>query len=221
MFRLPLSIHLPMFGFAAFAFLVVCAVLAIATFLVFRSGAQGETKLGGCAGCAIGFALLLMAGVAAAMCVAVMLVNTKSELLRHGPVRSLELDFDHDHEQAAPPGTPRSDSEDMDDDHDKHAAEGEPLHPAHGAPDPDHPVHLKLVVRGDEYPAAISEWVREHSEGDVSVTTRKEGDHTVIDFGLPFSREDLAGFKRDLREAMPGMKLPRGIKVEIKDGDDD
>jgi hypothetical protein len=219
MFRLPLSIHLPMFGFAAFAFLIVCGVLAIATFLVFKSGAQGETKLNGCAGCAIGFALLLIAGLAAAMCGGVMFVNTKSELLRHGPVRSLELDFDHDHTEPAPaPGAPSS--EDMDEDREKHA-EGEPAHPAHAATDPQHPVHLRIFVRGDEYPAAISEWVREHVDGDISVTTRKEGESTVVEFGLPFTREDLSDFKRELREAMPGMKIPRGIKIEIKDGDDD
>jgi hypothetical protein len=213
-----MSLHFPMFGFVVFAFLVVCGILALATFLVFRSGAQGETKLGGCAGCAIGFALLLIAGIAAAMCAGVMIATTKSELLRRGPVRSLQLEFpDHDHDAEAPaPGAPHSESESEESREHGGAAPSEPAEK--GA---QHPVHLKLIVRGDEYPAAISEWVRENTKGDVSVTTTREGDRTIIDFGLPFSREDLADFKRELREAMPDMKLPKSIKVEIKDADDE
>jgi hypothetical protein len=218
MFRSLMSFHFPMFGFVAFAFLIVCGVLAVATFLVFKSGAHGETKLGGCAGCAIGFALLLIAGVAAAMCVGVVLVNTKSELIRRGPVRSLELQFpdrDRDDDTTAP-RAPRSESEGNEPDEHGPATPGE-----QSDKDARHPVHLKLVVRGDEYPAQISEWVREHTTGDVSVMTVREGDRTIVVFGLPFTREQLADFKRELRESMPGMKLPKSIKVEIKDEDED
>lgn len=46
---------------AAGAFLLICTVLAIATWLVFKSGEQGKTKLNGAAGCAIGFGLAIVA----------------------------------------------------------------------------------------------------------------------------------------------------------------
>lgn len=218
MFRLPLALHVPMFGFTVLAFLMVCAILASAAFLVFKSGEKGQTKLGGCAGCAIGFALLAIAGLAAAMCVGVMVLTTRAEILRHGPVRSLELQFgdrDEPDEIDVIPGPPGAEAK---------GTGGTPLDSSPRATEGDretrHAVHLKLVIRGKEYPAKISEWVRENSEGDVSVTMTTEGDRTVVDYGLPFTREQLKQFKRDLKEALPGMKLPKGIKVEIKDADD-
>jgi hypothetical protein len=205
-----------MFGFAAFAFLIVCAILAIATFLVFKSGAQGETKLGGCAGCAIAFALVLVAGLAAAMCAGVMVVNTQSELVRRGPVRSVELDFgehggDFDVAPAPDMESPADAGESR-----EHGGDS-----VDAPADKRHAVHLKLVIRGDGYPTAISDWVRENTEGDVSVTMKTEGDRTVVDFGLPITREELRQFKRELESSIPGMKLPKGIKIEIKDDSDD
>jgi hypothetical protein len=237
MSRLPLLSHVPMFGFTVLAFLIVCGIIAIATFLVFKSGQQGTTKLGGCAGCAIGFALLAIAGLATAVCVGVMILTTQDELVRHGPVRSLELELgDHDtaDEHAIPPesdgkdsdsaaemGQGESNAEARPEESDDHKLAPGALRPVtEGRKDTQHPVHLKLVIRGKEYPAKISEWMREHTEGDVSITMTTQGDRTVVDFGLPFTREELKQFKRDLKEALPHMKLPKGIKVQIKDEDD-
>jgi hypothetical protein len=221
-----------MFGFTVLAFLIVCAILAIATYLVFNSGEQGKTKLGGCAGCAVGFALLAIAGFAAAICAFVMLVTTKSELVRHGPIKSIELELgDHDDADAKGGAKGSNDrdasSEAGDLESQKPGAAGPTdrssgvLRPViEGSSEKQQMVHLKLVIRGKDYPASISEWMRENTQGDVSVTITTQGDRTIVDYGFPISREDLKKLRRDFKQALPGMQLPKGVKVEIKDADD-
>src|SRR5438034_7536604 len=85
--------YLPMFAFYLLAFLLVAAVLAVAVFLAFKSGAQGQTKLGGCAGCAIAFALLLVAGLGAVGIGFVALMHLPNQALRRGPFRRFHMEF--------------------------------------------------------------------------------------------------------------------------------
>lgn len=238
MFRVPLAVHVPMFGFTVLAFLIVCAILAVATYLVFKSGEQGTTKLGGCAGCAVGFALLAIAGMAASMCAGVILLSTKAELVRHGPIRRLELDLDHDGDEDAAmvPGeqdeTEQAPAEQAHDGADRdHPAsdDDKALHPVAPTPsevpgaaakDASHAVHLRLTIRGKEYPAEIADWIREHTSGDVTVTVTHRADRTIVDLALPITRKDVQQFKHDMKDALPGMKLPKGIKVDIKEVDE-
>jgi hypothetical protein len=214
-----------MFGFTLLAFLIVCAILALATFLVLKSGEQGQTKLGGCAGCAIGFALLAIAGLAASITLGVMVLSARSEIVRRGPVKSIELDFgdhaDDEHESGEDHGA-RASSSRAAPGATSGGAESKSQTPSAGdatSKDSPHAVHLKLVIRGKEYPASISDWVRDHTEGDVSVTVSTEGDRTIVDYSVAVSREELKKLQRDLKKAIPGMKLPKGIKIEIKDPD--
>jgi hypothetical protein len=229
MLRFPLISHVPMFGFTVVAFLFVCTILAVATLLVFKSGEKGTTKLGGCAGCAIGFALLAIAGLAALITVGVMLLTARSEIVRNGPIRSLELDLDHDDKDAhEAPGNRGAEpdhgaEESANGETDKSlnpVAPNASEAPSAAAQDAGHAVHLKLVIRGKEYPAAISDWIRDHTDGDVSVTVSHQGDRTIVDLGLPFTRDELKQFKHDMKKSLPDMKLPKGIKVDIKDADD-
>jgi hypothetical protein len=228
MFRFPLISHVPMFGFTVVAFLLVCTILAVATLLVFKSGERGTTKLGGCAGCAIGFALLAIAGLAALITVGVMLLTARSEIVRNGPIRSLELELDQDDNgarqapgnRAAEPDHGADESTNGETDKSLHPVAPESSEAPSAAKDTGHAVHLKLVIRGKEYPAAISDWIRDHTDGDVSVTVSHQGDRTIVDLGLPFTRDELKQFKHDMKKSLPGMKLPKGIKVDIKDADD-
>jgi len=233
MFRVPLAVHVPMFGFTVLSFLIVCAILAVATYLVFKSGEHGTTKLGGCAGCAIGFALLLIAGIAASITAGVILLTSRAEIVRHGPIRRLELDLDHGHDEddsSTIPAEP-GESEPSRAEHDDSSASGaeKALHPVapqagesagSASTDASHAVHLRLTIRGKEYPPEIADWIREHTSGDVTVTVTHRGDRTIVDLALPVARADVDQFKREMKESFPGMKLPKGIKIDIKEVDE-
>jgi hypothetical protein len=231
MTRFLLLSNIPMFGFTVIAFVLVCTILAIATLLVFKSGDTGTTKLGGCAGCAIGFALLAIAGLATAVTAGVMLLTTRAEIVRHGPVKRLEIDLDDDGGESTTPA-PRSGASDRGSAAKEKQKSLHPVTPpkagsvAPGTPAPstakddEHAVHLRLLVRGREYPTEIADWIRDHTEGDVSVTITPRGDETLVDVSLPIKRAELDELRRDLAHSLPGMKLPKGVRVEIKDTDD-
>jgi hypothetical protein len=217
--RVPFFYRLPMFGFTAFAFLVVCAIIALATFLVFKSGEQGTTKLSGCAGCAVGFALIVVAGLATFVTFVVMVSTVQGELVRNGPLRKLELHMDdrdeddeHDAEGKSPEANESTRAE--------HAQPPETGAPGEAKHDADHLLHLTLTVRGKEAPAAISEWIRENTNVDVTVTMTTKGDTTVIDYGFPMTREQLKELRQELRDAIPGMQLPKDVEIEVKDPDE-
>ena len=96
--------HWPVFGFGCLGFVLVCTILAIACFLVFKSGAKGTTKLGAPAGCLVGCALVLVALLAAFGVTLVLVAHAKSELVRHGPVKSLVFDLEPRTQPAASAG---------------------------------------------------------------------------------------------------------------------
>src|SRR5437867_2708302 len=91
---IPALSRLPMFGLLGLAFVLVCTILAIACWLVFRSGEAGKTRLSGCAGCAIGLALLGIAGLAAIALGTDVVVSIPDELVRRGPVKSITLEWE-------------------------------------------------------------------------------------------------------------------------------
>jgi hypothetical protein len=211
--RVPFFTRLPMFGFTAFAFLLVCAIIALATFLVFKSGEQGTTKLSGCAGCAIGFALIVVAGLATLVTFVVMVSTVQGELVRNGPLRKLELRMDdHDAEDGHDADRKESESE--------RAEPSAPGAPGEAKHDDEHVVHLKLTVRGKEAPAEISEWIRENTSVDLTVTITTHGDTTVMDYGFPMTRDELKELREKLRKEIPGMQLPKGVEIEVKDPDE-
>ncbi len=88
-----ISMHIPMFGFVLLAFLLLGVVLAVAVFFAFKSGNAGQTRLSGPAGCLIALALLVIAGIGAIGLAIVALVTLPAEAMKHGPVKSFELQF--------------------------------------------------------------------------------------------------------------------------------
>lgn len=211
------SFRLPMFGFTCISFLMLLVVLAIATWLVFRSGEKGTTRLSGCAGCAIGFALLAIAGLGALGCVAVAVIGAPVEMVRHGPFRKFEFHWPEDEQREGGEGS--GDWETTE----EGAAPGEPDLP--GTSD-RYPAHLSITLREDadlsEVAGAISEWLREESDGDLEVRIRAgEGEReTRLEFRLPISREELLELREELRRELPRLRLPERIEIEVR-GDDE
>ena len=214
---------LPMFGFTFLAFAAVIVILSIGAWFVFKSGEKGETKLGGCAGCALGFALFLLGGLVSLAFLGVALVNTSSESIKRGPFKSFELQYEE-------PGEKGSDSADSS------ASNGHPDKPLERVPDSekseagadkaksDSPhLRLSITMRADGDTGKVMEWLRENTDVDwVISTTRKttdQGELEVIVISLPLPREDMDELKRNLERDAPGMKLPKGIKIEVKDPD--
>jgi hypothetical protein len=210
--------RMPMFGFLVLGFLLIAVVLAIACYLVFRSGEPGKTKLSGCAGCAIGFGLLSLAGIGALGCTAIAFIDAGNEAVRHGPIKSFEWRWPrdrHEHDEDAgewDEGTDESSGDES----------------SAGESDDSHALKLRVVVRGSaDYSVAgqISRWLQEHTDGDITVSTRvriENGDETTeLEFGLPLSREEIEDIREDLERDAAGFELPEGVRVEIKDPHDD
>jgi hypothetical protein len=73
----------PMFGFAVLAFLLLCAILAFAVWFATRGAVDpNRTRISGPAGCAIGCALLAIAGLGAIATAFVLIVNLPGEIAR-------------------------------------------------------------------------------------------------------------------------------------------
>jgi hypothetical protein len=189
-----------MFGFACLGFLLICAVIAVACFLVFKSGAKGTTKLGAPAGCLIGCALLCVALFAALGIVLVLTLHAKQELVRHGPFKSFEFDLEP---RDQPPGatpTPRVTPET------RHA-------------------RLSIELNSDEGWADLSEdissWLRDKVSGEIGVRieTRPtdKGPHKLLIFEVDLPERELDELRRNLREVLPTLRLPEHIRAELKD----
>lgn len=203
--------RMPMFGFLALGFLLFATVIAVACYLVFKSGEQGKTKLSGCAGCAIGFGLLAFAGLGALGCTAVAFLTIPDEAVRRGPIKSFEWRWPprHAHGPDAPdsPGSDRAEPEDAE----------------------SHRFQLRVMVRGSadyaEVARAISSWLRDETDVDFSLRTHvrtEDGEEvTELEFELPLSGEDLDEIRSNLERAIPEFELSEGVRVEIKDPSDD
>lgn len=221
-------LRLPMFGFTCVSFLMLLVVVAIAVWLVFRSGEKGSTRLSGCAGCAIGFALLAIAGLGALGCVAVAVITAPAEMVRHGPFRKFELHWPKDgkrgdragdgrsgrFEEPSEPGEPGEPSEP--------GRSGEPGEPSSSD---KYPARLTLTLRSgsdvSEIAGEISEWLREETEGDLDVHIRTDRDDgrevTRLDFRLPIPRQELEKLRDDLRRELPRLRLPESVEIEVRE----
>jgi hypothetical protein len=195
--------RLPMFGFTCLGFLMIGVILAVACWLAFRSGEPGKGKLGGFAGCMVALALLLIAGVGALGCTAVAFLGARSEMVRRGPVKSFQLEW-NDRDKGAREGGEKG--------------AGEPR-----AEDESHALHLRVEMRGGDA-SEVTRWFKENTEGDLTISIATvedpDGPLTRIDFGLPVTNEELAEIRRNFERDMPNLRLPKGIKVELKGEND-
>ncbi|MBL8859475.1 MAG: hypothetical protein JNL28_13265 [Planctomycetes bacterium] len=190
----------PMFGFALLAFLILALVVAVAVFFIFKSGEQGKTKLNGCAGCAIGFALLAIAGLGALGLVFVSVVSLPSEAVRHGPVKALEFHWD----ESAP-------------------APDEPGRQAAASP-----LHVRVEMRGVKDHADVMKWLRKRTKSETHIAVHEEvgedGEaYTVAELSLPVSknqRRELKELRSQLERDMPDFNIPSGVRIELRGPND-
>jgi hypothetical protein len=227
---IPLHV-LPMFGFAALAFLMIGVILAVAVWVAFRSGAAGTTKLGGFAGCMVAVALVFVAGLGAIACMVVVAVTAPAELVRSGPVKKIEAHW------PSPHGEKRDGKADAGPDSAKHDEDSEDESEEHDAMSGDqersdedrdengeHGLHIRVEVAGGDE-AKIARWFRDHVHGDLKYHTESirtpDGRRTRIDVQIPISDDDLRKMRDDLQKDLPGMDLPNGVTIELKSEDDD
>ena len=194
-------LRMPMFGFFGLGFLFFCTIVAVGVWLAVKSGEQGSTKLGGVAGCAIAFALLVIAGMGALGCTAIALMNTPNEIVRRGPVKRFEMRWGDEH------GHEHGDADE----------EGVP------APDPEHAITLRFELEGVE-PSQITSWICDNTDHDVpyTITTVAGEDGTLlhVDVSLPITAEEVRRIREDFRRDFPNLRLPASVEVEIRREDD-
>jgi hypothetical protein len=191
-----------MFGFGCLGFVLICTILAVACYFVFRSGEQGKTKLGAPAGCLVGCALVFVALLSAMGMALVLCFHVPQEMVRRGPFKRFEFDLE-----------PR----------------GEPA-PATAPEQPDAPAgkrHARLTVEvksGADWAglsADISSWLREQVSSNfgvrVETRTRPDGPVTALVFEIDVDEAELQDLRRELREVLPTMRLPRHVEAELKD----
>jgi hypothetical protein len=188
---------------AVLGYLFLLATLTIAVLIVVRGAKDG--RAGGCTGCAIALAIVIAAGVGAVGCTAVVAVATGSEVIKHGPVRSIDLEYDWGTGSTRPQGSWRSSSQ---------TQRGE------------YPVRLQIELDGPVDVGRIARWIRDEIDGDVSISYEVleqsgEGRRTVLDIGLPIDPDDMADFERELRRELPELTLPSAIRIEIRSDEDD
>ena len=228
------ALDLPFFGFTCLGFLAICVVLAIAVWIWVQSGEKGATKLNGGAGCAIGGALIFVAGLMAVGCAVVLVVDIARETKKEfgDQLAQWQIEAQDDHEL----GSEDEDAESMDEDghdgavhdadrHDasdhEHAHSGE-----HGATQPSDAaqlveMHVRFHTQSDDAIARGRKWMREHVEADLTtaheVTTDPHGvlSRTLdFSFDLPAAKADVV--EKALREEWPDLKLPDGGSIELR-----
>lgn len=206
-------LHIPMFGFTCLAFLLVCVVLAIATWILVRSGEQGTTKINGSAGCAIAFGLVCVALLMALGTAVVMFLEAQNEFVRRGPVKSFEFSFDDDGQEH---GLQRVEPDDPDAEH------GEDMQDESAGVETDEVrINVHFLMRDAGAIGELIDQLRELTDGDLTTSIdtiqTDEGEFTVLDVTVPIPRADLDEFKAGLREAWPDFKLPQGGKIELRE----
>lgn len=200
--------RMPVFGFAVLAFLFLCAILAFAVWFATRGAADpGKSRINGPAGCAIGCALLAIAGLGAIATAAVIVVNLPFEWARHGPIGRMELRYDDAGDDAR---------DDLGDD----ARDG-------GLRRVEPRVHAEIELRPGYEAAPILRVLRDEVSSGLDVTVKSvERDgvaRTVIEIDAPLdeqARKELDEALRELRQELPELELPRGIVLEIRGPND-
>jgi len=187
--------HWPVFGFGCLAFVLVCTLLAVACFFIFKSGEKGTTKLGAPAGCMVGCALVFIALMCAMGVTLVLAFHAKQEFVRHGPFKRFTFDLE-------PRGTQPS-----------------------GMQPATRQARLTIELKSDQGWIELSEdvnsWLRERVKGDIRLRTElrgtPEGQRTALIFEVDVSEHDLEELRHDLREVLPTMRLPQHVEAEVKD----
>jgi hypothetical protein len=80
---------------------------------------------------------------------------------------------------------------------------------------------MRVELHGTE-PGEVTRWLRDHTDGDLAFTVsgRSDGGSVYLDIALPISRREIRDIRRDLQRDFPNLRIPDGVKVELKDGDD-
>lgn len=222
--------RMPVFGFVVLAFLLLCTTLAVAAWFATRGAVDpGKTRISGPAGCAIGCALLVVAGLGALATAMVVVVNLPAEWARNGPIERMELRYD-----GPRPGEDaheRRDGRDVEpgdaDRADGRRADAERDGPAGGLQRVDPRVHVEIELRPGYDAAPILRMLRNEVSSGLDVTVRSvERDgvaRTVIGIDAPLdeeARHELDEALRELREELPELELPAGIVLEIRGPND-
>lgn len=197
--------RMPLFGFAVVAFLLLCAILAFAVWFATRGAADpGRSRVNGPAGCAIGCALLAIAGLGAIATLAVVIVNLPTEFARNGPFSRIELRYDGDKSFDEPAGGAGADE-----------------HPANPR------VHAEIELRPGYEAAPILRALRRRVSSGLDVTVRtveRDGEtRTVIEVEAPLdeeARRELRDVLRDLKSDLPDLEIPAGMVLEIRGPND-
>jgi hypothetical protein len=221
---IPLNV-LPMFGFAALAFLMIGVILAVAVWLAFRSGESGRTKLGGFAGCMVAVALVFVAGLGAIACLLVVAVTAPGEIVRHGPVRKIEAHWPSTHGEKGDTEPESAKDEDSEEEESEaHDGMHDDEHHADAEDHEEHGLHFRVEVAGGNE-AKITRWFREHTRGDFKVSTEAihgpDGRRTRIDIRIPIPDEEIRRMRSDLQKDLPDLNLPDGVTIELKSEDED
>jgi hypothetical protein len=193
-----------MFGFAVLAFLLLCAILAVAAWFATRGASDpAKTRVSGPAGCAIGCALLAVAGLGALATLAVIVVNAPAEWARHGPYRRIE--FRHDAPAPRPAGTGDQDE--------RASRDGRVQVEIELAPGIDAGPVLAVLRRHIDAPLTV----------DVGALERDGVQRTRIRLTGRLderAQRQLDRLLRDLRQDLPALDLPDGIVVEVREPDE-
>lgn len=204
--------HLPMFGFICIAFLLVCVVLAIATWILVKSGEQGKTKMNGAAGCAIGFALLVIAGLMALGSFFVVLVSGGREVVREVQ-RNGGWDWHYDSKE------PSREHERGGDSSGEHTpTPAPPPAPSDRARDGELEVVFELGAAGGIGP--IMEHVRDLAPGGISsslaVSAENGAEHSRLTVRFEVADDERDALRRRIEETWPDSKLPDGGSLSIE-----
>lgn len=213
------ALHVPMFGFSCLAFLALCVVLACATWLVLRSGEKGTTKLGGFAGCMLGLGLVGVAGIMALGTGFVMALNAWNEVVRRGPVKSFEFQFDDGSRQSNAGGArPEEDAAGALDAEDRFAGR-ELTGGMDPAPIGTGRIAIVVVLRDMAAAQEVIGWVRDHIDADLvtewDIVETEEGEFSRVTFSAELDPEEVARVRRDLEADFPGFELPTGGRIEL------
>lgn len=192
---------LPPFAYYALALLLWFSLLALIAWLSLRSGKDGTNKLSGGAGCLISMAFGFMALLGALVILILALFNIPNELVRRGPVRSIEFTLSTD-QRPLPVGKVGMGEVDTD----------SALRPA----------SLRVVLDDDDewtrISEAISRFLRKQVNGDIRV--RREATQgargCVLVFEFEVQDRDLANFDLALRSIEPSWQLPAKSSISFK-----
>lgn len=220
------DLHAPYFGFTCLGFLAICVVLAVAIWIFVRSGEKGATKLNGAAGCAIGGALVLVAGLMALGCALIIGLDVAKHATHEFSEHMSEWQIDSEGNLSS--GSAGEDEESLDESEREHAESGG-LHattPSDGAPRVE--LHVRFHSNGDDASeaavATARSWLRANVNADQ--TTRHEFGElgadssgnlaSTVDIEFELSAEDAAAFETALREEWPDLKLTGGATIELR-----